>query len=130
MSTPWSPSTNRIAWTFYDGTTTYSLPVNPESASMPSLTKTISKQNTAAGAQILYEGRQEPKKISFSGVILLEEHFRAFQDWAVKGKQIRITDDLGQSDWVFLKSFSPMGRNSTDFPWLLDYSVEGFVLDR
>lgn len=123
-------STERVAWTFYDGTNTYELLVNPNSATMPSLAKKLSKKPTAAGGQVKYEGRADPKKISFSGVILEEAQYRSFQTWFLLNKQIQITDDLGQQFWVYLSAWNPTRRRDTTYPWFTDYSAEGFVLDR
>jgi len=127
-----APLLERVAWTFFDGTTTYQLPVNPDSASMPShfAQRKITYQATCAGAQVIYEGRREPHKVSFSGVILEEAQYNSFKTWVNKSKQIRITDDLGQKFWVYLKSFSPTRRKDSVYDWLMDYSAEGFVLDR
>jgi len=129
---PDAPVLTRVAWIFFDGVTTYELPVNPDSASTPApfSPKKLSFQPTCAGAQVIYEGRAEPKKISFSGVILTEAQYNSFRTWVNKNKQIRITDDLGQKFWVYLKSFSPTRRSDTVYDWLMDYTAEGFVLDR
>ena len=127
---PRTPATGRIAWTFYDGSIRYELPVNPDSAKMPTKEKKVTIQATAAGTQIIYEGRKDPKKISFSGVILEEAQYNSFKEWVNTNKQIQITDDLGQKFWVYLTTFSPKRRKSIDYAWLMDYSVEGFVLDR
>jgi len=126
----WIVGESRIAWRFFDGTVSYVLPVNPSTASMPTKNKTITYQATCAGKQIAYEGRSEPGRISFSGVILEEAQLRAFENWFNKRKQIQITDDLGQKFWVYLKSFSPTRRKNNDYDWLIDYSAEGTVLDR
>lgn len=120
----------RVAWIFYDGNSTYQLPVNPNSASMPEITHKITARATASGGQILTKGRREPGKIRFSGVILSEAQYRNFRSWITLRKQIRITDDLGENYWVYLTSFSPTRTRSSDYPWFMDYSVDGFVLSR
>ena len=125
------PSTGRVAWSFYDGVNIYNLDVNPSSASMPTIgQKRLTTQMTAAGTPIVYEGRKEAKTISFSGVILEEFQYRLFLLWVNMSKQIRITDDLGLRYWIYIKSFSPKRRKDSAHPWLMDYSIEGFVLDR
>lgn len=120
----------RVAWQFYDLEDTYDFFVNPLQASMPTLNKKISYQATASGKQVSYEGRPEVKRIAFSGVILEEAQLRIFQDWWLKRKQVRITDDLGQKYWVYLKQFNPTRRKNNTYEWLHDYTAEGIVLDR
>lgn len=120
----------RVSWKFYDGATTYNLPVNPNAASTPKRKRTLTYQATAAGNQIKYEGRSSPNIINFSGDILNEAQFRSFQVWTRKRKQVRITDDLGQNFWVYFKSFSPSRQKAQEYNWMMSYSVEAFVLDR
>lgn len=127
---PDAPLTQRVAWVFYDGVDTYVLPVNPDSASMPTPNRTLTFQATCTGKQVIYEGRPQTKKISFSGVTIEEGQYQAFKNWVNKRKQIQITDDLGQKYWVYLKSFKPQRRRNDTYPWLMDYSAEGVVLDR
>ena len=71
----------RIAWIFTDGSTTHSLPVNPDTATMPSIKRTITARPTCSGRQVQYEGKPSIPEISFSGVILEEDQFRAFEEY-------------------------------------------------
>jgi len=127
---PDAPVQNRIAWTFYDGVVTYSLPVNPQEASMPTNNKVLTFQATCSGTQIIFQGKPETKKISFSGVILEEEQYLSFRDWFLKRKQVQVTDDLGLKYWIYLKSFSPTRNRNNTYDWYMSYSAEGIVLDR
>lgn len=121
---------SRVAWQFYDGVTNYELPVNPQTASMPTLNKRLTHKVTCAGRQITYEGRPEVGTFSISGVILEEAQYRAFQTWVGLKKQVRITDDLGEKYWVYIKTFSPKRRRDITYPWLMDFTIDGSTLDR
>lgn len=123
-------TTGRVAWNFYDHTDSYDFYVNPLEASMPTLNKKVTYQATAAGKQVSYEGRPQVGSLSFSGVILEEAQYLIFREWWLKRKQVRITDDLGQKYWVYLKSFNPTRRKNNTYDWLMDYTAEGIVLDR
>lgn len=120
----------RVAWEFYDGTTTYRLPVNPNAATMPEKKRNLTYQPTSCGGQITYEGRRSPNILSFSGDILEEGQYNAFRLWMYKRKQVRITDDLDRSFWVYLTSFSPTRQKSQEYDWMMTYSAEAFILDR
>lgn len=120
----------RIPWNFFDGVNSYDLPINPNEASMPSPKRNVSTKATCAGRQVRIEGKPIVPQIEFSGVILYEEEYRAFEAWVNKRQQIRITDDLGMKYWVYLKSFSPQRVKSNTFPWYHTYSVSGVLLDR
>lgn len=120
----------RVGWRFFDGSTEYVLPVNPSQASMYKIEKLITAQQTISGRTIYYEGRPQITSISFSGVILEEDQLRAFESWFQLRKQIRITDDLNQSYWVYLLSFQPKRVNKVDTPWYHEYSAEAKILNR
>lgn len=120
----------RIPWTFFDGNVTYKLPINPQQASMPTNNKVLTFQETCSGKQVIYQGKPETKKISFSGVILEEAQYLSFREWFLKRKQVQITDDLEQEYWIYLKRFSPTRKRSNVYPWYMDYSAEGVLLDR
>lgn len=120
----------RTAWRFFDGTNEYLLPVNPDAAKMPSLARAIKKEKTAAGTPFLVEGRQAVQAISFSGLTLSEDQYRAFRSWYKMSRQIRITDDLNQVYWIYIKEFAAKRRKSTNYPWLMEYTASGIVLNR
>lgn len=120
----------RIAWKFFDGENVYNLPVNPHSATMPVKKRRLTHQPTCAGRVVTYEGRPEAQIFNFSGVILNEEQYRLFSSWVRKSKQIQITDDLGQSYWVYFKTFEPKRKRNNSYDWYMDYAISGVVLDR
>lgn len=120
----------RVAWQFFDGVSTYELPVNPNSATSPDRKRNLTEQATAAGSKIAYEGRRSPNVLTFSGDILEEAQYNAFRTWFRKRKQVRVRDDLGRSFWVYITGFSPQRQPSIQFEWMMTYTAEAFVLDR
>lgn len=120
----------RVAWNFFDGVNSYDLPINPDSATMPSIKRQTTTKATASGRQVMYQGKPLVPEFFFSGVILSENEYRAFEEWVDKRKQIRITDDLGMKYWVYFKSFSPTRVKDSRYPWHHTYSAAGVLLDR
>lgn len=123
----------RVAWVFTDLVTneTYNLPVNPNEGGSPSYRKSITYQNTAApdGKVLMFEGRDDPKQSSFSGVLLTEGQYNAFVEWFEKRHQIQITDDLGRTFTCYITSFDPKRRRSALHPWKHDYTCEYTIID-
>lgn len=126
---PTSPSSNRWLLVNYSGGELSTFEINPEAASMPSFKRTLSVQSTVAGGQVLYEGREEPQKISFSGTLLTETQYNMLDVWSRVKKQVKIVDDLGQGFWVFIESFSPTRERNSQYPWMMTYRIECTILD-
>lgn len=120
----------RVAWRFFDGSESYDLPINPLDVTMPFKRKRLSHRATTAGRQVTFEGKPEVVDMSLSGTIMTEEHYYALRSWVNKRKQIQITDDLGRKFWVYLKTFSPTRKSSQEYPWLMEYTLTGTILDR
>lgn len=121
---------DRVPWVFQDVTTgdEYEFAINPVDASVPSLTKSVTTQYTAAGIPINWEGRPVPQTISFSGTILTEEHLNIMITWVEKSTQVNLSDDLGRRYWIYVTSFSPTRQYSPQYPWRHEYSAEATVL--
>ena len=117
-------------WTFYDGTTTVTLEVNPASGGTPDYEKNISEHGTTAadGVPILFEGSRPPKHLEFSGKVLTQTHFEMLRDWWAKSTPVRIVDDLNRTFWVYFRSFKPNRVRSALHPWKHEYSMEAIVL--
>lgn len=120
-------------WTFYDATgpTTYTFAVNPKDGGSPTRRKNIQYKNTSApdGKTLIFEGRDEPGVLSFSGVILQQAELEAFETWFDKRRQIRITDDLGRQYWVYITSFEPKRERAIHYPYKHSYTIEATILD-
>lgn len=121
---------SRVPWIFKDTVTDdeYEFAINPIDATVPSLTKSVTTQYTAAGIPINWEGRPTPQTMSFSGTILTEEHLNIMITWVQKSTQVNLSDDLGRKYWIYITSFSPSRQYSPQYPWRHEYSAEATVL--
>lgn len=120
-----------VKWQFYDGSTTEVFEVNPNEGGSPTRRKTMTYKNTAApdGKTLVFEGRDEPGEISFSGTLLTQEQFDMFEEWWDKRQQVRITDDLGRQYWVYIHTFDAKRIRARSHPWKHEYTVEATILD-
>lgn len=121
---------SRKPWTLFDGSNLYFFEVNPLEASMPTPKKKFSYKSTASGRIVEIEGKPETQIIELSGKILSEKQYRDLLFWSKKRTQVRVTDDLEQSYWVYFKSFSPQRVKNPKNPWTMDYTLSGVLLDR
>lgn len=124
----------RVAWVLTDLSmatpTTYSWEVNPKELSIPRR-KNISYANTAApgGRVLAYEGRDEARKLTYSGTILTEEQYNNLTEWFEKRNLLRLTDDLDREFGVYILSFDVQRVRSTRYPWRHSYSGEMLLID-
>jgi hypothetical protein len=122
-----------VRWTFEDQATleTYTFDVNPKEDDTPGYSKNFKFTNTSApdGKVLVFEGRDQPREGGFSGTVLTEAHFNALHTWWDKRNQILLTDDLGRSYSIIIKSFRPKRRRSQNYPWRHDYEVDYVVVD-
>lgn len=123
----------RVPWTFDDPVTLeqYSFEVNPNEHTAPNRQKKIVTADTSApdGRTILFEGRREVQKTTFSGVIITQEQFDEFDAWFEKPYQILLTDDRGQEYWIYLESWEPTRQRAYHYPWKHQYTMTAYVLD-
>jgi hypothetical protein len=128
--------TERTAWVIRDYSVDPMAPeeyfwdINPNAFSM-SYRKSLTYDRTCAedGRSIIFEGRDEPQRMQFSGVLLLQDQYDKFVEWYSKRTQIELEDDLGRTFWVYIVSFEPSRKRSTQHPWRHEYSGEFAVLD-
>lgn len=123
----------RVPWKFDDPVTLeqYSFEVNPNEHQQPQRRKKIVTEDTCApdGRTILFEGRREVKKTTWSGIILTQEQFDEFDTWFEKPYQVKLTDDRGQEYWVYLESWEPTRQRAQHYPWKHQYSMTAYILD-
>ena len=121
----------RVPWIFTEiySPDEYEFAINPLNATMPSREKTVTAQSTAAGNQVLFQGRSKPQHLDFSGTILTETHYNKMREWSSKQKQVQIMDDLARRYWVYIISFNPKRRYKPEYPWMHEFSCESIVLD-
>lgn len=122
-----------VRWIFDDLTdsSSYTFPINPSEGGSPQYKKSINTQNTAApdGKTLVFEGRDAPQTLSFSGTILDEAQYNAMVLWFNKRHQIKVTDDLGREFMVYITDFEPKRVRAVQHPWKHSYTVNYIVLD-
>lgn len=122
-----------VRWTFYDPVTDaeYEFDVNPSEATDPQYEKKMTYESTAAanGRTLVYEGRQEPQRLSWKGAILdLDQHL-TFIEWWDKRYQIDITDDLGNEYRVYITKYQPERKRAVHYPNKRSYTMEAIIID-
>lgn len=120
-----------VRWKFFDGVTEVEFPINPSEGGSPQYEKNFVFEDTSApeGKTLVFEGRDSPKPLNFSGVILTEAHYDFMIEWWDKRNQVRITDDLGREFWVIIKSFRPKRERAHSYPWKHSFDVEAVIVD-
>src|SRR5690606_37064028 len=93
--------------------------------------KNITTQATSApsGKVILFEGRDDPRTATWSGVLLTQDQYDEFVDWFEKRHQFEVTDDLGRIHMVYIQSLDLTRRKSMQHPWFHDFSMEVIYID-
>jgi hypothetical protein len=122
-----------VRWEFYDPieTETKVFEINPNAGGTPTYERTISYQSTLApdGPTLVFAGRNQPLKISFSGVILTETEYDDMIEWFQKNYPIQLTDDLGREMIILITKFEPKRIRMASRQWRHDYSVEATILE-
>lgn len=122
-----------VRWTIYDpiSNTTTAFEVNPSEGGTPSYKKTINYKSTSApnGKVVVFEGRDEPLTIKFTGTILYQTQYTQFLTWYNNRHQVQVTDDLGRQFWIYFTSFDATRKRAIHHPWRHDYTVEAIVID-
>lgn len=122
-----------VRWIFTDAVVpeTYTFEINPNEGGSPTYKKNVIFKNTAApnGKTLIFEGRDDPATFSFSGTLLSQAQYTAFQTWFLKRRQITITDDLSRSFSIYITSFDPKRVRAANNPWKHTYTCEAISLD-
>lgn len=121
----------RVPWVLReaDGVESYEFAINPLTAQMPSIKRTIAREKTATGNPIVFQGRNAAQTMTFGGTIMTQEHLEALRTWTLKETQVHITDDLGRGYWVYFTAFKPSRQRSSQFPWRHEFTAEAVVLN-
>jgi len=123
-----------VRWQIYDPDTagTWVFPINPASGALPSRERPIAQQAVSAtdsGAVLLFEGSESAKVIGWDGTIVSEQFYRDMEAWFEKRRQVQLTDDLGNTWWVYLTKFTPKRMNRHNYPWAMTYDAECLIID-
>lgn len=122
-----------VRWRFYDPGTleTYTFAINPNDGGTPTREKQFQYQSTAApnGKTLVFEGRDQPQKISFSGTLTDESQYTALNTWFDHVNQILLTDDLGREFYIVIETLTMTRKRNATTPWKHDYSVTATIVD-
>lgn len=122
-----------VRWTLFDPieVTTYTMQINPREGGTPTRKKNFAYQNTSApdGKTIMFEGRDDPQTLEWTGVILLEQHLYDLETWFLKRRQVQLTDDLGRQYWIYITEYTPKRIRAHTYPWKHEYSMKATILD-
>lgn len=122
-----------VRWRFEDPVTleVHTFEINPTEGGSPSHRKTISGQAAAApdGKALLFEGREQVQTLEWSGAILTQQQFEAFDEWSRKRHQINVVDDLRREFSIIITSFEPTRVRSRQYPWRHTYRMQATIVD-
>lgn len=128
-------------WIFEDleAGETYTHPINPREAGSPFAARTLTFAQTSAWSDVdhglqrtrAFEAPAAPADWSFGGVIRTQEHHDALLAWSKKSNEVRVSDHLGRTFEVIIRSFRPVERRATPAtPWRMTYTMQVLVLRR
>lgn len=131
---PNGPSVNR--WTFTDvyqkgpAPYTYEVAINPNDGGSPTFEKSISVSKVSGPNEmpIIQEGAPGAASISFSGVILTQEHYEALEIWFRKRILLMVQDDLGRRFYGVFASWTPQRVRRSHNYWYHTYNASMTVL--
>lgn len=122
-----------VRWKFDDPTTleSWTFELNPSEDNTPAFEKNHTYVNTSGpdGKVVVFEGRDNPRRGTFSGTVLTEQHYNTLHTWWAKRSQIKMTDDLGRENFIIIESFSPERARSRLHPWRHNYQISYTIVD-
>jgi hypothetical protein len=124
----------RTGWRWEDQTdgTVQVMPINPNDGAAPTYAKSLTKERSVApgalGQVLIYEGADQPREFSFSGVILEKVHYDFILNIWNKRHLVKLTDDLGNEYIVYLETFTPKRVRSASRPWRHTYDASAVIV--
>ncbi len=122
-----------VRWKFDDDvlSTTYTVPINPNSGGTPNFQKSLNVSNTAGpnGNVLVFEGRDAPRQMQVSGVILDQTHLDNLQLWAEKRYQVTLTDDLSRVFSIYITGFEAKRTRAQSHPYKHEYTLSYIIVD-
>lgn len=118
-----------LRWTFNDGQTTWTTPVNPKMMTSPYPTKQMSVHATVrtSGQPLVFEGGPVPGSWQFSGKTEDYDHYSTLLAWVQKTCPITITDHVGRPYVVYLTGVKFTPTLTVRSLWRYDYEVDAIV---
>lgn len=121
-----------VRWTFVDpsDSSSYTFAVNPNVGGSPAVKKQTTPLPLTAsdGALVVFEGRNQPTTIDWSGATLDQSQYTAVVAWFAHRHQLVLTDDLGRTNQIYITGFTPKRAGLTNHPWRMTYQVKALVL--
>lgn len=124
-----------VKWYFYDSSVatpeTYTFDVNPSEGGSPTKQKNLIYKNTAGpnGNVLVFEGRDNVKEFTVSGVLLTEAQYTALDTWYEKRHQVEINDDLGRNFSIYITGLRFTRKRSFAYPWKHEWEMNYIILD-
>lgn len=120
-----------VKWQFFDlyqkgpSPWDYVFEINPNEGGALIMEKTVTQHsNTGPNRMtVLQEGQNSASTITFSGVILDQDHFEAMEYWFQKRVMLEIRDDLGRRYRGILSGWVPQRPRRTYNFWYHTYSA-------
>lgn len=121
-----------VRWRFEDvyqtGTSpyTWTFDINPNDGGSPNADKNFTVATNIGPRQgvILQEGQMNAPAVTWSGVILTQEHYEALETWFVKRIVLDVFDDIGRQFRGALATFHPKRVRKPYNFWYHTYDAE------
>lgn len=124
----------RVAWTLTDNSTgspeVYTFPINPNEFDPPNRRANITEEMAVAanGNPVLFQGRDQVRRGSFSGVARGAQMFTDLELWATKWYPLQLTDDLANSWFIIITDLTWKRLRRAVEPNRYDYTIEFLVV--
>lgn len=124
----------RVAWTLTDNSTgtpvVLSMTVNPNEFDPPNRRANITEELAVAanGNPVLFQGRDQVRRGSMSGLVHTSQQFDDLDFWASKWYPLVLTDDLANSWTIIITEITWKRIRRATHPHRYDYTVEFIVV--
>jgi hypothetical protein len=124
----------RIAWTLTDNSTgtpvVLEMVVNPNEFDPPNRRANIKEEMAVAanGAPVLFQGRDQVRRGSMTGLVNSSQQFSDLDIWASKWYPLVLTDDLNNSWIIIITEITWKRLRRAVHPHRYDYTIEFLVV--
>lgn len=116
-----------VRWTLWDPNInqTFTFHLNPSEGGDFGIDKNFGWTETLApdGDPIFYQGQNNPQETSVKGVFLSLEQRNNMMAWAGKNTQLKLTNDLGEEMWIYIRKLTPRRKHVVSRPYKADYDM-------
>jgi len=124
---------NVVRWIFQDLETneTYQVELNPNEMSSYMFSKGFDFAHYGTGRVRGVQSRREPVDLTFGGVVRTKSHHDALIEWQQKPGKVRVTDHLGRTFEMMIRSLDMLDRRPTGTnSWRFRYTFNCLLLRR